>query len=108
MLGGLDDPLGETVLGQLAIVAADGNPDAAAQDLVTDTQFWRRVLAGAGTIIYTDIATDGMMQGPNFTETEKMLGALRGQLIASGGGDASNDSNKEQTRGIVRSMEVKC
>ena len=32
--------------------------------------------AGAGTIIYTDIATDGMMQGPNFAETEKMLAAL--------------------------------
>jgi len=41
--------------------------------------------AGAGTIIYTDIATDGMMAGPNFAETEKMLGALRCQLIASGG-----------------------
>ena len=41
--------------------------------------------AGAGTIIYTDIATDGMMQGPNFAETEKMLGSLHSQLIASGG-----------------------
>ena len=41
--------------------------------------------AGAGTIIYTDIATDGMLTGPNFTETEKMLGALGCQLIASGG-----------------------
>ena len=41
--------------------------------------------AGAGTIIYTDIATDGMLTGPNFSETEKMLGALRCNLIASGG-----------------------
>ncbi len=41
--------------------------------------------AGAGTIIYTDIATDGMMQGPNFSEMEKMLAALKCQLIASGG-----------------------
>jgi phosphoribosylformimino-5-aminoimidazole carboxamide ribotide isomerase len=41
--------------------------------------------AGAGTIIYTDIATDGMLSGPNFAETEKMLGAVRCQLIASGG-----------------------
>ena len=31
--------------------------------------------AGAGTIIYTDIATDGMMQGPNFAEMENMLAA---------------------------------
>lgn len=41
--------------------------------------------AGAGTIIYTDIATDGMMQGPNFAELEKMLSHLSCQLIASGG-----------------------
>ena len=41
--------------------------------------------AGAGTIIYTDIATDGMLTGPNFAETEKMLGLLGCQLIASGG-----------------------
>ncbi len=41
--------------------------------------------AGAGTIIYTDIATDGMLAGPNFAETEKMLGTLHCQLIASGG-----------------------
>ena len=41
--------------------------------------------AGVGTIIYTDIATDGMLTGPNFLETEKMLEALGCQLIASGG-----------------------
>ena len=41
--------------------------------------------AGAGTIIYTDIATDGMMAGPNFPETEKMLNSIGCQLIASGG-----------------------
>jgi phosphoribosylformimino-5-aminoimidazole carboxamide ribotide isomerase len=46
------------------------------------------VEAGARTIIYTDIATDGMLQGPNFAETEKVNAAvtpLGGQLIASGG-----------------------
>ena len=47
--------------------------------------------AGAGTIIYTDIATDGMMQGPNFAETEKMLGSLGIQLIASGGVSSAAD-----------------
>jgi phosphoribosylformimino-5-aminoimidazole carboxamide ribotide isomerase len=41
--------------------------------------------AGAGTIIYTDVATDGMLVGPNFHETEKMLRAVSCQLIASGG-----------------------
>jgi phosphoribosylformimino-5-aminoimidazole carboxamide ribotide isomerase len=48
----------------------------------------RAVQAGAKTIIYTDIATDGMLKGPNFAETEKVNAAivpLGGQLIASGG-----------------------
>ena len=47
--------------------------------------------AGAGTIIYTDIATDGMLQGPNFAETQKMLEALQCQLIASGGVSSEAD-----------------
>jgi phosphoribosylformimino-5-aminoimidazole carboxamide ribotide isomerase len=47
--------------------------------------------AGAGTIIYTDIATDGMLSGPNFAETEKMLGAVGCQLIASGGVSSVED-----------------
>lgn len=40
---------------------------------------------GVKTIIYTDIATDGMMAGPNFRGLDRMLGAIHCQLIASGG-----------------------
>ncbi len=40
---------------------------------------------GVKTIIYTDIATDGMMAGPNFRGLERMLGVIHCQLIASGG-----------------------
>lgn len=47
--------------------------------------------AGAGTIIYTDIATDGMLQGPNFAETENVLKSLSCQLIASGGVSSVDD-----------------
>lgn len=50
--------------------------------------------AGAGTIIYTDIATDGMLQGPNFTELDRMLQALKCQLIASGGVSSADDVRK--------------
>jgi phosphoribosylformimino-5-aminoimidazole carboxamide ribotide isomerase len=50
--------------------------------------------AGAGTIIYTDIATDGMLQGPNFAELEKMLSALKCQLIASGGVSKAEDVHR--------------
>jgi phosphoribosylformimino-5-aminoimidazole carboxamide ribotide isomerase len=52
--------------------------------------------AGAGTIIYTDIATDGMLQGPNFGELEKMLAALECQLIASGGVTTVEDVQRLQ------------
>jgi len=47
--------------------------------------------AGAGTLIYTDIATDGMLEGPNFAEMEALLGQLGMQLIASGGVSCSDD-----------------
>jgi phosphoribosylformimino-5-aminoimidazole carboxamide ribotide isomerase len=47
--------------------------------------------AGAGTIIYTDIATDGMLQGPNFSELERLLGVLDCQLVASGGVSSPDD-----------------
>ncbi|HSI84953.1 MAG: 1-(5-phosphoribosyl)-5-[(5-phosphoribosylamino)methylideneamino]imidazole-4-carboxamide isomerase [Candidatus Methylacidiphilales bacterium] len=42
--------------------------------------------AGAGTIIYTDIATDGMFTGPNFPSLQEIVDAVPGaQVIASGG-----------------------
>jgi phosphoribosylformimino-5-aminoimidazole carboxamide ribotide isomerase len=47
--------------------------------------------AGAGTIIYTDIATDGMLQGPNFAEMEKMVRSIGCQIIASGGVSSVED-----------------
>ena len=47
--------------------------------------------AGAGTIIYTDIATDGMLVGPNFAEMEHLLRQLKCQLIASGGVSCAED-----------------
>jgi phosphoribosylformimino-5-aminoimidazole carboxamide ribotide isomerase len=47
--------------------------------------------AGAGTIIYTDIATDGMLAGPNFAETERVLRAVSCHVIASGGVSSAAD-----------------
>jgi phosphoribosylformimino-5-aminoimidazole carboxamide ribotide isomerase len=41
--------------------------------------------AGAGTIIYTDIATDGMLEGPNYGALQDLLELLDCNLIASGG-----------------------
>ena len=50
--------------------------------------------AGASTIIYTDIATDGMLAGPNFLETERVNAAVTargGQVILSGGIGSAED-----------------
>ena len=40
--------------------------------------------AGVGAIIYTDIATDGMLAGPNFAELDALLDRLDCPLVASG------------------------
>jgi len=50
---------------------------------------------GISEIIYTDIATDGMLQGPNYTSIEKILSEIPGiALIASGGVSAIEDLEK--------------
>jgi phosphoribosylformimino-5-aminoimidazole carboxamide ribotide isomerase len=41
--------------------------------------------AGVNTLIYTDIATDGMMTGPNLPALESLLNAVDCDVIASGG-----------------------
>lgn len=47
--------------------------------------------AGAGAVIYTDIATDGMLQGPNFAELDTVLSITRLRVIASGGVSSQED-----------------
>lgn len=46
---------------------------------------------GAGTLICTDIATDGMLTGPNFAEIEHINSLVRCQVIASGGVSTADD-----------------
>jgi phosphoribosylformimino-5-aminoimidazole carboxamide ribotide isomerase len=46
---------------------------------------------GVKTIIYTDIATDGMMAGPNTKAMEEMLNEVGMEVIASGGVSAIKD-----------------
>jgi len=40
---------------------------------------------GVSTLVHTDVATDGMLGGPNFAAHEAMLGAVRARVIVSGG-----------------------
>ena len=66
--------------GKVSVKGWTEEADLSAMDLA------RRVEdAGVQTLIYTDIATDGMMQGPNFKELDHMTSAVRCNIIASGG-----------------------
>lgn len=40
---------------------------------------------GVGALIYTDIATDGMLQGPNLESVKKIVACTQAPVIASGG-----------------------
>jgi len=52
----------------------------------------RRIEAeGIRTIIYTDISRDGMMEGPNIPGLEAMLGAVKLDVVASGGVSTIDD-----------------
>lgn len=42
-------------------------------------------VTGAGTLIYTDIATDGMFTGPNIPALKEVLASVDMKVIASGG-----------------------
>jgi len=49
------------------------------------------VNTGIRTIIYTDIATDGMLQGPNIAAMHEMAASVPCDLIASGGVSGPED-----------------
>ena len=53
---------------------------------------------GVGGIIYTDIATDGMLAGPNFAELDFLLDRLGCPLIASGGVTTVDDVRQLASR----------
>lgn len=46
---------------------------------------------GVKTIIYTDIATDGMLTGPNFSAMRQMAKHVAADIIASGGVSSTKD-----------------
>ena len=46
---------------------------------------------GVEAIIYTDIARDGMMQGPNIAATKALAEAINIPVIASGGVSSLDD-----------------
>ncbi|UJL46927.1 1-(5-phosphoribosyl)-5-[(5-phosphoribosylamino)methylideneamino]imidazole-4-carboxamide isomerase [Virgibacillus sp. NKC19-16] len=70
-------------------VATDGwtkTSTIKAVDLVKELE-----TTGVQTIIYTDIAKDGMLQGPNFSELQAINEATSMNVIASGGVTSKSD-----------------
>ena len=52
----------------------------------TAVEFAKKMVSiGVMTIVYTDIATDGTLSGPNITAMEEMAKAVDADIIASGG-----------------------
>jgi phosphoribosylformimino-5-aminoimidazole carboxamide ribotide isomerase len=64
-------------------VAVKGWVDATGTDAVALAR--RMDALGVRTLVHTDIATDGMLTGPNFAAQDAMLAAVGCQVIASGG-----------------------
>lgn len=52
----------EEVIAQIALKAADGDVQGALRDLTNDTEYWRRVLAGASTLVSKSIASNFLIR----------------------------------------------
>lgn len=72
--------------GKVAVKGWVDTTETAAHDLAI-----RVSEMGVQNIIYTDISTDGMMQGPNFAAQEEMLKVSKARIIASGGVSSHQD-----------------
>ncbi|MGR3465498.1 1-(5-phosphoribosyl)-5-[(5-phosphoribosylamino)methylideneamino]imidazole-4-carboxamide isomerase [Limimaricola sp.] len=57
--------------------------------------------AGVAAIIYTDIARDGAMAGPNVAATEALARAVSIPVIASGGVSSLDDLKSLQQTGVI-------
>ena len=83
------------------MVAVRGWVEATEQSATDLAQ--RMADAGVETIIYTDIATDGMLTGPNMDALEKMLNTVSTSVLASGG--VSCPSDVEELADLARSND---
>jgi phosphoribosylformimino-5-aminoimidazole carboxamide ribotide isomerase len=79
---------GRLVLGidaRNGMVATEGWLDTSTTPAVDLAQQLEKRTSNIAAIVYTDIARDGMLSGPNFEQLETMLSAVKIPLIASGG-----------------------
>jgi len=66
--------------GKLAVSGWEQTTDVAAIDIARKVSDWP-----LAAIVYTDIATDGTMQGPNIEATRQIAEATHTPIVASGG-----------------------
>jgi len=66
--------------GKLAVSGWEQTTDRLAVDVAREVADWP-----LAAIVYTDIATDGMLTGPNVVETRKLAEATHVPVVASGG-----------------------
>lgn len=72
--------------GKVSVVGWTEDSELGALDLALELE-----AAGARRFIVTDIATDGMLRGPNLSMLAQFSGALQAHLIASGGVSSLED-----------------
>ncbi len=94
--------------GEKIVVGIDAKSGYVAMDAWTKTstvdalEFAKEIESlGVKTIIYTDIAMDGMLKGPNFEATKKMNESVSIDLIASGGVSSEDDLKKLSEIGVA-------
>lgn len=79
-------------------VAIEGWQEVTELDALEFCQRLEKV--GVRTVIYTDIAKDGMMQGPNVQETERLVVHTGLDIVASGGVATLEDLKKVEAIGV--------
>lgn len=87
----------------VGIDAKDGKVAIAGWEVVSDISavvLGRKMKEyGVKEIIYTDIAKDGMMEGPNIVSTKEMIDESGAKIIASGGVRSNEDLEALETIG---------
>lgn len=80
-------------------VATDGWTQATGQSPVAMAKSLEHLSLAA--IVYTDIATDGMLQGPNVSAMAEMVTAVSTPIIASGGVTRPDDVRRLAEAGVA-------
>lgn len=79
-------------------VAIEGWQEVSTKEALTFCKALEQV--GVETVIYTDIAKDGMMQGPNIEETKRLVDNTGLKIVASGGVSCLEDLKRVEAIGV--------